>query len=608
MTQLRVEQRSIKDLLQDKDTNFLIPDYQRHYEWGEKECQTLWEDLFDFAFPNNNKDDFNVGDLYYLGAIVVFSKENKRRGQKEKINEVIDGQQRITSIMLLLRVFCKSLENMQDSEAISTKQNIEQCIWKTNEFGKPDKSKLKIDSKVIDDEDKEEFLNILKTGNINKDKAQNQYAENYSYFEKKVEEFKQNFSSYFSYLPIRILNNCIFLPIEAGDFDTAIRIFSTLNDRGLPLYDSDIFKAQFYKYFDNKDEFIKKWRELEKNCKESRVELNDIFSYYMYYKRAKKGIRSSTLQGLRAFYETYKDGDSNTNYSLLQNKMTLDNLIILSNFWKEINSCLTGGIEEEENTLDFQEESSQSLYSIDTIKALFVLHYAPNDMWKNIVSVYFMQHKDKKGRVEDKEFYTFLQKVTLFVLGYNLVNPGYTMSKTPMFNEMINIVEGREVNFKGYEFDEKQLKQLFDNYEFTNTKGFTKSILVWYAFTFKEQSLLSIDTKFDIEHIYSKKRYEVEKSLKSEKMLESIGNKSILERRINIGAADYSFSNKKKYYLGEVGSGKRRREGTAIYDVQNSICKENDWEDKEINERYGRIYSKFISELKENGLLKDNRS
>lgn len=62
------------------------------------------------------------------------------------------------------------------------------------------------------------------------------------------------------------MNNCILLPIEAESQDTALRIFSTLNDRGMPLSDSDIFKAQFYKFYTGKgekDAFIKRWKELE---------------------------------------------------------------------------------------------------------------------------------------------------------------------------------------------------------------------------------------------------------------------------------------------------------------------------------------------------------
>ena len=50
------------------------------------------------------------------------------------------------------------------------------------------------------------------------------------------------------------MQNCILLPIEAESQDTALRIFSTLNDRGKPLSDADIFKAQFYKYYSDKGE------------------------------------------------------------------------------------------------------------------------------------------------------------------------------------------------------------------------------------------------------------------------------------------------------------------------------------------------------------------
>ena len=60
------------------------------------------------------------------------------------------------------------------------------------------------------------------------------------------------------------MNNCILLPIEAESQDTALRIFSTLNDRGMPLSDSDIFKAQLYKFYSSqgeKDSFIEKWKD-----------------------------------------------------------------------------------------------------------------------------------------------------------------------------------------------------------------------------------------------------------------------------------------------------------------------------------------------------------
>ena len=107
----------------------------------------------------------------------------------------------------------------------------------------------------------------------------------------------------------RILNKCIILPIEAESQDTALRIFSTLNDRGKPLSDADIFKAQFYKYYSKlgkKDDFIAQWKELEELTEKIfnpiyGTPMDELFSRYMYYERALKEIKSSTTEALRKF-------------------------------------------------------------------------------------------------------------------------------------------------------------------------------------------------------------------------------------------------------------------------------------------------------------------
>lgn len=162
MSKLNVDQKTIKDLFQSKKSDFLIPDYQRPYAWGEAECRTLWDDIFSFAIPDEGKTEFDSNSEYFLGPIVTFRNEDKL--------EVIDGQQRLTTLMLLLRAFYSKFGHMQDKASISTKQNIEKCLWKTDEFGEPDMSQLKIDSEVATDNDKEEFLEILRTGIVNKEK------------------------------------------------------------------------------------------------------------------------------------------------------------------------------------------------------------------------------------------------------------------------------------------------------------------------------------------------------------------------------------------------------------------------------------------------------
>lgn len=160
MSKLNIDQKSVKALFSEKKADFLIPDYQRPYAWGEKECQTLWDDLFLFAFPDNDCDKFKSdSDEYFLGPIVTFKNDDGKL-------EIIDGQQRLTTLMLLLRAFYEKYGSMKNDKAVKTSKFIEQCIWKTDEFGDPDKSALKIDSEVATDKEKGEFLSILKTGKV----------------------------------------------------------------------------------------------------------------------------------------------------------------------------------------------------------------------------------------------------------------------------------------------------------------------------------------------------------------------------------------------------------------------------------------------------------
>lgn len=579
MSKLNIDQKTVKDLFENKKSDFLIPDYQRPYAWGESECLTLWEDIFSFAFPDNDKDSFNSdSDEYFLGPIVTF------KNDQGKI-EIIDGQQRLTTLMLFLRAFYARYGNMQDSESKATRENIEKCIWRTDEFGKPNMSALKISSEVATDNDKSEFLAILKNGVASKEMKSN-YAVNYRFFQAKIEGFLGAFPGYFSYLPIRILNNCILLPIEAESQDTALIIFSTLNDRGKPLSDADIFKAQLYKYFSakgEKDDFIKKWRALEELCEKifhpiSGTPMDELFTRYMYFERAKMGIKSSTTEALRKFYE--KD-----NYKLLKNDELFENLIVLANFWNDI------------------ADQNVERFSDKVLRRLFVLSYAPNGMWTYFVSVFFMQHKDSDGFLDDEKFYMFLNKITAFIWTYALTNPGVNALRTPVYAEMVNVVENKNVEFSDYRFEEKTVRSLFDTFSFYNGRPITKSVLAWWALNNENQPLLSLETTFEIEHIFAKNRQDNENTLRNSKNLEALGNKALLEKRINIRASDYRFEDKIKYYQGYTNSRNQLKEGTHIDELLKLSTAKSDFTEQDIELRNKDIVDSFIAFLKENNLL-----
>lgn len=577
MSKLVVDQQSIKELFSNKKVDFLIPDYQRPYAWGDDECETLWDDIFEFAFPNNDYSAFDTDDEYFLGPIVTFKNDDGKL-------EIIDGQQRLTTLMLLLRAFYSHFGSMQDPNSISTREDIAKCIWKTDEFGHPNTDKLKIDSEVSTDETKDEFLSILKTGKTSNGQK-SKYAKNYRFFEGKISDFLNHFPTYFAYLPNRIMNNCILLPIEAESQDTALRIFSTLNDRGKPLADTDIFKAQFYKYYSDlgkKEDFILRWKNLESLCDEIFPSVNgspmdELFTRYMYYERARMGIRLTTTEALRKFYERNK-------YEILKREQTLNDLEILAEFWKEVS------------------DQDDAIFSDRILRRLFVLYYAPNSMWTYLVSVYFMANKTDDNTLEEEAFYEFLNRITAFIFAYALVHPGVNALRTPTYPEMINIVNGKRVEFQNYKLDRSAIKNALDNFAFTNGRPITKSMLAWWAFENNSQTLIDVNMRMEIEHIYPRKRQENEYGLSDPSNLETLGNKALLEKNINIRASDYRFRDKKKYYTGFITDSGKKKEGTANAELRGLTVR-NDFTEDDIVERTHRINKSFLHYLKENDVL-----
>ena len=576
MSKLNIDQQTIYQLFSDKKSDFLIPDYQRPYAWGDTECQTLWDDIFTFAFPDDDCDKFKKDDEYFLGPIVTYKNNGKQ--------EIIDGQQRLTTLMLLLRAFYTKFLNMQDKNSVSIRNSIAKCIWKADEFDNLIEDELKIDSQVSTDDDKEEFLYILRHGNLQKS-FKSRYAEVFRFFQSKIEDFIGRYPAYCAYLPARIMYNCILLPIEAETQDTALRIFSTLNDRGLPLSDSDIFKAQFYKFFTakgEKDSFIEKWKDLESLCEKifhpiSGTPMDELFTRYMYYERAKMGIKSSTTEALRKFYE--RDG-----YALLKKDGVFENLITLAYFWNDVAN------------------QNNERFSEDILRKLFVLNYAPNGMWTYLVSVYFMHNKNEEGMLDDEDFIKFLDRITAFIWTYAVTNPGVNALRTPVYAEMVNVVNNVPVEFADYRFDLVTVRNVMTNFGYYNARPITKAMLTWWAFSMPNQPLYSLETPLEIEHIYARNRNEKEHSLTDARNVELLGNKALLEKKINIRASDYRFEDKKSFYNGYINKRGQKKEGTKIVELLNLADTKTDFTEADIKIRNEAIISVFLDFLRENGL------
>lgn len=240
-TTIEVNKQSVEALLGSGKTKpFVIPEYQRPYAWTSEQVETLFEDLWEFTTTSGGTER---DGSYFLGSIVSYENENGEQ-------EIIDGQQRITSLFLLLRAIYTKListpESERTPEAVNFIGKIEPSIWRTNKLtGKVDYKNILLTSRVVNNEGNEILRNILETGKADEN-AKDNYSKNYCYFQELFDKHSAENPLMVYQFIYALLNQAILLPITADTQDTALTIFSTLNDRGLPLSDADIFKAKIY--------------------------------------------------------------------------------------------------------------------------------------------------------------------------------------------------------------------------------------------------------------------------------------------------------------------------------------------------------------------------
>ena len=99
------------------------------------------------------------------------------------------------------------------------------------------------------------------------------------------------------------------------------------------------------------------------------------------------------------------------------------------------------------------------------------------------------------------------------------------------------------------------------------------------------------------------KRKENEKGLSNNRQIDLLGNKSLLEKRINIRASDYRFEDKIKYYNGFVNNRGQRREDTINLELKNIGNNYKKFGEKEIIERTDLFIDEFVNLLDQNGLI-----
>lgn len=213
---ISANETTIYDILS-RSHHFEVPNYQRQYSWGENQWSDIWNDLI----------NLKEGGDHFLGSIVVIS--SAYDPTKTNTLQLVDGQQRLTTIAVLLCCVRERYSELGDEESAEIIDN--KFLW---EAGFDDtKPRIK-----LGDLDQDDFLEIL-NGSPEKITRNTQLKNAYSYFYEKIDGMTK---SRIDEIRELLLNKMSIVMIRSRSESSAFRLFETLNDRGMDLSAIDLMK------------------------------------------------------------------------------------------------------------------------------------------------------------------------------------------------------------------------------------------------------------------------------------------------------------------------------------------------------------------------------
>ena len=519
---------------------FYIPSYQRPYSWRVDRCEELIENI-QKHYENFDKDH---PDHYFFGTILIA----QEYGEEHEV-ALIDGQQRTTTFMLLLKAMLLKLkaelgklspDSREDAQLFEKLTSLTSAItsmlynlsedeaffYKRGEYKLAPKN-IKYVNDSISEMHQEDLFTILLAENFTevekgvkqffKKKLDNRYTnfyKNFRYFNSLCQEMTnteiRDFVAHF-------LFNCQLITITSFNTDQAISIFNSLNGTSLPLEPIEVIVAKATAGAAERKVFEQNWRTLVESLERSPLDLNTLVTHYIFTKLSEKRDSNPRNPGTRAFFKKYDD--------LLKNDVQftedLERLrVINQNFYQTSLGQIFSKFDSKfrpfvSSYLFFREDES---YLNELLKLAVLLK----------LTDYVYSHAFFKG---------FLERINM---RYSLVDTVTTEDLKAEFKHHI-----------ASHFDPVAIKQ-------TILTNWLKDSLVYlneYLYAKEGEWDFKIVEHTDIEHIMPKSGLNREHILKEagftdgdefNNYAERLGNKILLEADINRGIADAWFKTKKE--------------------------------------------------------------
>ena len=285
-TKIQAAERPVGDIFSD-DFRFTIPRYQRPYAWTTEQVGEMFDDLLAAA---TEKASLAEADPYFLGSVVLVKADSDPQA------EIVDGQQRLTTLTILL----SSLrEHVTDKIAESLEARM---------FQKGDAIKETVDQPRLTLRDRDhsffakhilERAGIASVASLSLDSlpdSQRRLVENAAFLRERLEGLD---TSDCDLLAKYVSSHTYLVVVSTQDFESAYRIFTVLNERGLDLTHTDILKSEIIGQIpeSQQESYTAKWENEEEDL--GRADFADLFSHVrMVY--AKTKARESILKEFRA--------------------------------------------------------------------------------------------------------------------------------------------------------------------------------------------------------------------------------------------------------------------------------------------------------------------
>lgn len=297
---------TIKQLFGNTDALYQIPRYQRPYSWGDEQLENLWEDLHDAQENEPN---------YFLGSIITAKPDDR-----SSYLDVVDGQQRITTLLILFCVVRDHYPNInlsvvdEDPFAIDAKI-IESSIKFNDRF---ERLRLKTHSNNISDFERlilipgaTEALERPSKKDLRREEApEHKFVNTACFFQERLEELDDNaVGEFINYL----FNQVKIIRIDCQSVSFAIKLFQVLNHRGLDLSNSDLLKSfligQVHRKYavepelqkQKEEQFVDDWKACQTIANDTSDSLNNLFVVYEYYVLA-ENPKHSLYEELSAYF------------------------------------------------------------------------------------------------------------------------------------------------------------------------------------------------------------------------------------------------------------------------------------------------------------------